>query len=213
MGWYAIARIGDARVVSKLEAEIAKRGEPLGLAELARAYSPVPDEENAATALIEVWEKEDPARWSAFRQQKRALPGASEVKFDPALPYLGKTKFIAGQQLTDVSRQAVNRFLSERAAHIAAVRAAIQRPRSRFPIALEDGAVMLLPQADTESRSVVGIGFEVTPTLLPSFPSCTLAMRCLSNCNCSYLANRERFGIAAGHHFSPHSAVRYLKAA
>jgi len=158
VGWYSMARIGDARVVGKLEAEITKRGEPLGLSELARAYPPVPDEENAAIALLDVWEKEDEPRWSAFRQQKRLLPGASEVKFDTDLPYLGETKFIAGQQLTDESREAVNRFLSERAGHIAAVRAAIRRPRSRFPIALEDGpAVLLLPHLGpikTEAQSL-----------------------------------------------------------
>ncbi len=145
-GWYAIDRIRDARAIGKLEAAIAKRGEPLTLRELARSYPPVPDEENAAVALLDVWEKEDQPYWSAFRQQKRPLPSRPEKKFDTNLPYLGEVKFTTGQQLTAASRQAINRFLSERRDHIAAVRAAVQRPHSRFPIALEDGpAVLVVP--------------------------------------------------------------------
>src|SRR2546423_10476087 len=74
LAWYISGRVRDRNAVRRLEAEIRKKGEPLTLKELAATYLPIPDEENAAVILLELWEKEDPAFWGAFRKDVRPLP-------------------------------------------------------------------------------------------------------------------------------------------
>jgi len=154
--WYIAGRLRDSREVHRLEAEARKKGEPLTLAELARAYPPVPDPQNAAIVLIQLWAQEDPAYWSAFRAGRRPLPRRREHDYDPALPILGRGSVKPpGQEMAAGAIQAMGTFLQEQAVHLATVRSALALPRSRFPIKIEDGFAALFPHLsalETEAR-------------------------------------------------------------
>ena len=72
--WYAKVCNSQRKIVSNLEGEVAKRAEPLTLSALAALYPPIPDEQNAAQPLLELWQDEDPEFWKAFRAGKHPLP-------------------------------------------------------------------------------------------------------------------------------------------
>lgn len=145
--WYLLARTSNAAAVRKLENEARQRGEPLTLAELRAKYPPIPDEENAAAALLELWQSEDPVFWLAFENGERPLPKRDSEQFDPMLPYLGSdaSRPSRAEPLSSNSLAAADSYLNAKAAHIEQVRAAIQRPHFRFAINIEDGPDTLLP--------------------------------------------------------------------
>src|SRR5947207_9237045 len=113
LAWYISGRVRDRNAVRRLEAEIRKKGEPLTLKELAATYPPVPDEQNAATILVNLWEKEDPALWTAFRKRIQPLPTRIEPSYDPELPVLGKNwrRPKNDQKLSSASLNAGEAFL------------------------------------------------------------------------------------------------------
>src|SRR6185436_3263992 len=74
VAWYAVGRLRERSEVKRLEKQIRQKGEPLSLAELAATYPAIPDDQNAAIPLLEVWEKDDPAFWQAWRKNDRPLP-------------------------------------------------------------------------------------------------------------------------------------------
>ncbi len=52
LGAFVAYRASNAIAVSRLEAKIKQKGEPLTLADLAATYPPIPDEENGAILLL-----------------------------------------------------------------------------------------------------------------------------------------------------------------
>src|SRR6266852_3640600 len=72
--WYLSVRISNHSAVKRLEAKIRARGEPVTLEELAASFPPVPDDQNAAVALLDAWEKTYPAFWKAFRDGTSPMP-------------------------------------------------------------------------------------------------------------------------------------------
>ncbi|MGC3959105.1 MAG: hypothetical protein QM813_14520 [Verrucomicrobiota bacterium] len=158
--WYAIARLIDLRVVKRLQASLQQQGEPLTLVEIAKLYPPVPEAENAANALLEIWKQESPEYWASYLdpQQSTIISRDVSLEYDPDLPYLGSEQrgFKSGQPLTPENRRAVEDFLKLRGAHLAAVRQALQRPRCRFPIEIEAGSDVKLghlSQLKTEAEA------------------------------------------------------------
>lgn len=145
--WYVSVRKSNASAIRKLEQTARQRGEPLTLAELQAKYPPIPDEENAAVALMALWEEEDPPFWKAFVSGERTLPERAAEKYDPALPYLGSEsqRFPRIGLPNSNSLAAAEAYLSAKAAHLEKVRAALRQPRCRFPIKIEDGPDALLP--------------------------------------------------------------------
>jgi hypothetical protein len=143
LGWYVAGRVGDARVVARLKAQARARGEPLTLAELGATQPKIPDAENAAMALIEAWKRENPEVWTAVLENKRPIPDQPQEKYDEALPYLGKNGKVArGEPLSDEAKEAARKFLAERGDELKQVRAALQKPKCRFPVRLEDEGFM-----------------------------------------------------------------------
>ncbi len=147
VGWYASARFKDASVSKRLEAEARQRGEPVTLAELAATYPPIPEASNAAVALIEIWKKEDPDFWDAFLDGIRPLPEFRQRSYSEDLPYVGSKarRVELGAPLTPAMRQAAQEFVQGQRERSAAVRAALGRPKCRFPIQFADGPSALLP--------------------------------------------------------------------
>ena len=58
--WYISYRAGNSSAIRRLEAKATKRGEPITLAGLAVQHPPIPDAENAAIPLMELWKEADP---------------------------------------------------------------------------------------------------------------------------------------------------------
>jgi hypothetical protein len=147
VAWYAVGRLRERSEVKRLEKQIRQKGDPLTLAELAATYPAIPDDQNAAIPLLEAWEKDDPAFWQAWKRNERPLPERVSKSYDEELPFLGRkaSKFQSGQKLTVASREAAQSFLSEREAHLKAIRSAISRPACCFPLHVEDGFDALLP--------------------------------------------------------------------
>ena len=123
LAWYVTGRVRDRNAVRRLEAEVRKKGEPLTLKELAAMYPPVSEEQNAAVILLNLWEKEDPTFWGAFRKDVRPLPTPIKPSYDPELPFLGKNgrRFKSGQKLSPAS---MSWFLPARAGASSRARAA-----------------------------------------------------------------------------------------
>src|SRR5262245_31514200 len=84
ISWYLICWFSNSAAVRRLEAKVRQRSEPLTLADLAAKYPSIPDDENAAVPLLEVWEKQEPLFWQAFREGVRPLPPRTGRQFDPA---------------------------------------------------------------------------------------------------------------------------------
>jgi hypothetical protein len=145
--WYVSVRVSNRSAVQELEAKVRARGEPLTLEDLAARFPPIPEDENAAVLLMEVWEKEDPAHWRSFRAGQRTLPTPKQSEFDPDLPYLGSEarRIPRGAPLSSTQLAAAEAWMQKNADHSAAVRAALQRTKCRFPIRVTDGYDALLP--------------------------------------------------------------------
>ena len=140
-------RVSNAIAVSRLEAKIKQKGEPLTLTDLAATYPPIPDEENGAILLLELWQQEDPEFWLAYLEGKRPLPERRTPHWDDALPLLGnKAKRISRTtELTPENLAAATTFATEQAEHLEKLRLALRKPRFRFPLTLTEGFSMLLP--------------------------------------------------------------------
>jgi hypothetical protein len=144
---YARFRISHASAIRQLEAEARAKGEPLTLVELQSKYPPIPDEDNAATALLEIWQEEEPEFWAAFFSGARHLPEQRNQEYDGALPYLGTEarKVPPGEPLSPASLAAAEAFLKTHESRYAQMHQAIQRPRFHFPVNLADGLGALVP--------------------------------------------------------------------
>lgn len=145
LAWY---RLSNDAAVAKLEANARKRGEPITLAELAAKHPPIPDADNAAVLLMDLWEQDDPDFWRAFRSGSRPLPDRRREVFDPNLPLLGnKARGVTRLGvLSSEHRAAAEAWVSSNKTHTAAVLDALRkRPKVRFQVQVTDGIAALLP--------------------------------------------------------------------
>lgn len=147
VGSFVFWRFSNASKIRKEEAAIQLRGEPLTLEDLARNYGEVPEAENAALPLLDLWESEAPEHWRAFRNGERNLPERPATKYNPAVPFLGSEgrRIPRDQPLSTESKSAAESLMAERTIHLQAVRAALLRPKARFPIRWGDGHLTELP--------------------------------------------------------------------
>lgn len=143
-GGYLLQR---ASVSSDIREAIRARKEPLTAAEVAAAQPTVPEDQNAALALIEVWRAEDPAFWGAFLSRAARLPTQLPSKVDPSLPLLGKYDVPVPESgpLQEPMRELIAAHVAKRAEHRAAVRKVLRLPRSVFPVRYADGYQALMP--------------------------------------------------------------------
>jgi hypothetical protein len=143
-------RGGINRDIRMLEQKVRDAGEPLTLEELAASLPPVPDKENIALALMDLWEEEDPEFWRAFRAGERELPRQAERQFDPDLPILGRGGPRGSGLLpwTEEQLRAARAFVETNQVRAARVQAALARPQARFPVEVADGFLGELPHLD-----------------------------------------------------------------
>ena len=156
--WHISFRIRTHREIKRLEAKARANGEPWTLAELAATYyAPIPDEENAAIPLMDLWEEEDPEYWKAVGEKRRAMPRAKVIEIPDELESLGKpqrsatseqySRYVPGSGRGEPPKpipaaellERVSRFLDQHALHLEAVRGALRRSSARFPVRFEEG--------------------------------------------------------------------------
>src|SRR5262249_50107663 len=125
---------------------------------VALRYPPIPDEQNAAVGLLNLWEEDQPEFWKAFRRGERKLPERRQARFDPALPFLGNETRHPPRvgALSPASRAAVEEHVRTNAAHLERVRLALQRPRCLFPAQFTDGYAALLPHLAEMKKEAQG---------------------------------------------------------
>ena len=147
LGWYVHWRWSNASAIRRLEAKAKKNGEPLTCVELAAMYPPIPDNQNGAVVLMQLWEKDDPIFWKLFREgtAPRGLPQGPQA--DPILPYIGSKSELVRRtkDIEAASLQAANTYLQKERKHFDRVRTALQYPHFWFPISIEDGREIVLP--------------------------------------------------------------------
>ncbi len=143
-GGYLLHR---ASVSSDVMKTIRARKEPLTAAEVAAAQPNVPEDQNAALALIGVWRAEDPAYWGAFLSRAARLPTPLPSKEDPSLPLLGKYDVPLPESgpLPEPMRELIAAHVANRAGHRAAVRKVLLLPSSVFPVRYAEGYQALMP--------------------------------------------------------------------
>jgi hypothetical protein len=137
----------DLRGAVKSELALCRAAnEAVTLTELAAQQAVVPDAENAAIALLEIWGEEDPEFWEAWRADQRPLPERRGVRHEPALPVLGDQAGIVGrgEPFTPAQRAAAEAWWKSNEVRMSRVSAALQRPRMRFPLNFEEGGEMLI---------------------------------------------------------------------
>jgi len=120
----------------------------MNLAQLAAKYPSIPDSENAAVALLELWEKDAPEFWQAYLRGEKSLPQRTERKVPPALPFLGAEsprRLARPEPLPPANREATEEYVKQQTVHMEAVKLALQRPRCLFPVNIKDGYAALLP--------------------------------------------------------------------
>ena len=147
--WLAVAGLllvllvllGWSRRSGPLEQRIARyraAGQPTTLAELDAWYVPVPDSENAATALLEA-----ASDWRTTGNTN--LPGTPEAQHYPK----------PGEAWSAVILAATQTELASNAAPLAQMHAALQRPRSRYPTSVKAGVGLSITHLAT-LKNVVG---------------------------------------------------------
>jgi hypothetical protein len=155
--WHLAWRAGNAQAQSRCESEIRQRGHPLTLEELAARHPPIPAERNAAEALMDVWERDNPALWRAFRTGAERLPERNTTEWDPALPFLGakKTEPRRTAALDPESRRAADIFVRNQASRLTRLQASLARPDCRFPVIITNGFAALLPHLSAAKQEAL----------------------------------------------------------
>lgn len=144
---FAVWRWNLSRDIDRLEAKARAAGEPITLQELAATRKPIPDDENAAVALMDIWQEEDPAFWKAFRAGEKKLPDRAKTSYAPNLPVLGANSRKFADLLPWSADQlvAARAFVATNQARQLRVHSALDRPRAQFQLNFVDGFNMVLP--------------------------------------------------------------------
>lgn len=153
---FAVWRWNLSRDIGRLEAKARATGEPITLQELAATRKPVPDEENAAVALMDIWQEEDPAFWKPFRERSPVLPQRSKITASPNIPVFGQRMNRNAFSLPWTTEQvaATSDYLNSTRDRAKRVRSALNRPKCEFPVVYELGAETHLPHLSAIRREV-----------------------------------------------------------
>jgi hypothetical protein len=147
--WHVSFRIRTNNAIKRFEAKARENGEPLTLKELAATYVPIQDEENAAIPLMALWEKEDPAFWSAYRANRRPFPSTSPISAPEGMPVMttGWSRASATHPLDAESLAVAEKFLMDHSEHAVLLHHALKRRKARFLVRFDEGLTTPLPHA------------------------------------------------------------------
>lgn len=175
--WWSVQN----RAVGTIQAGIASKHEPLTAAELAAKYPPIPDEQNAAIALLDVWEREQGEYWAQFRRGEK--PTASRPSETAGLAQEVTASLLAtlhpGSSLDPVVLAAGDSQIEQIRPHLDAVHTALSREQGQFPLRFADGPNMLLPHLSQLKREA--IQFQIQALLASEHGDPTTAIRALAD--------------------------------
>ena len=162
-----IWRSVDNSATAKIQAAIARNHEPLTLAELAARYPPIPDNQNAASALLDLWESEQGEFWAQFRRGESLNAPFVSPPVDPGVPLIGANSLHVplGQPLDPELLAAGEAYLAQQQAHIEALQIALSRPHSRFPLQFANGSLMVLPHLSRIRREAQNLQLQALVAL------------------------------------------------
>jgi len=144
---FGVWRSGISRDIAALEKKARDAGEPITLEELEASFGPVPDEENAAVALMKIWEEEDSQFWTPFRTGSRpATPMKDElIPSNLLVQAAGGGKQIRPLPWTSEQLSTARGALQKSAERHRRLLRAVQLPKAVFQIHYEEGYNCLLP--------------------------------------------------------------------
>lgn len=130
------------RQENRLRAECETRHEPLTMDAIAALYAKVQDEDNAAVALIELWEEEDPTFGMRFKHTlEDNLNFINEIPVEFGKP----ADWLKREDITPAEWKALDEYLESLETRRSRLFAALARPECRFPLVFNDGPHMRLP--------------------------------------------------------------------
>ena len=132
VGVFALFLHRSGSRIRQYESLARMRNEPLTWEEIARIYAPIPDEENAAVPLLNLWRNEDPEFWAAYEASGRHLSGK---KLEPPIPFPKPPDGL----------EPLFAHVAARREHREAVRQALERRSFRYPVRITDGFPELPP--------------------------------------------------------------------
>jgi hypothetical protein len=139
-------RLNLANDIRALEKKIRDAGEPLTLAELAASRPAVPDEENAAVALLDLWEEEDPAYWKSWRVGEHPITALRSEPISTQL-LMRTAQGVVLRPLPWTEEQIIEarKLMARTEDRRRRVFHAVQRRVVEFPVRYADGYEALLP--------------------------------------------------------------------
>ncbi|HAV65296.1 MAG TPA: hypothetical protein DCY13_23350 [Verrucomicrobiales bacterium] len=136
---FAIWRLGVERDIARLEQRARDAGEPITLAELSAALEPVPNEENVAVALWQIWEDEDPEHWKTLRSGRAPFLERKRFQLPPEILESRASGRDGPAELpwSDAQAKAVETWAQSHATRMEMVAAALQLPQCRFRVQID----------------------------------------------------------------------------
>ncbi len=131
-GVFAVFLHRSGSRIREYESNARMRNEPLTWEEIARTYTPIPGDENAAVPLLNLWRRDDPEFWAA---NEAGGPHLSENKPQPPIPF---------PEAPD-GLEPLAAHVAARREHREAVRQALERRSFRYPVRISDGFPELPP--------------------------------------------------------------------
>jgi hypothetical protein len=149
-------RLSLANDIRALEQKIRDAGEPLTLAELAATRPSVPDEENAAVALMDLWEEKDPDFWKSWRVGGRPSASPRSESIDTQL-LVRTAQGITVRPLPWTEEQAAmaRKLVVPDEDRRLRVNQALQKPHAEFPVQYEEGVHALMQHIPEVRNEVV----------------------------------------------------------
>ena len=131
-GVFAVFLHRSGSRIRQYESYARMRNEPLTWEEIARTYTPIPDDENVAVPLLNLWRRDDPEFWAA---NEAGGPHLSGNKPEPPIPF---------PEAPD-GLEPLAAHVAARREHREAVRQALERRSFRYPVRITDGFPELPP--------------------------------------------------------------------
>lgn len=144
-------------VESKLRAQCRQRNEPLTWNEVINAYPEIKEEDNAAAALLELWQEDEPG----FAERYQAGPAAQKfLPNDPPIELGQITDWLNGQTVTDEQWTLLTDYLGPLEHRREKLFAAVSRPDCQFPTILQDGYAAQMPHAVMIKQEATRLAFD-----------------------------------------------------
>jgi hypothetical protein len=140
--------------INRLRQKSIDRSEPQTPAEIGEWLPHVKPGDNAAEAIVDIWEEEEGNYWNEWRTTGRVQSKPKNTPGDPDVPFVGQTD--NGAIPWPAKEMAAARaFVESRREHSRKLKAALALPAARFPIHYAEGLMVMLPHLN-KVKSEIG---------------------------------------------------------